>query len=159
MEMTVSYSSRRTEVWNLYWGMWRRKLWKTHAAAFTAVALTVSYFRYGGIPTTGGGLCFIIVAGLAPLIFLVSFPMIQFKSEKRQLAINASGIQTSIGKYNKLIPWNEVAKIRDEGGAIVIQGRNLNSFIVPSRAFHGEDQRKQFRDFASAMLNADVSKS
>ena len=85
--------------------------------------------------------------------------MIQFKPEKRELAINDSGIQTSIGKHNKLIPWGDVAEIREERGAIVIQGRNLNSFIVPNRAFDDENQRKQFGDLASAMLKANVSKS
>ena len=127
--------------------------------AFFAAAAAASQFLYGGLPHTVEGYLTIAAVGLVPLIFFVGFPMAQFKLQTRLLTIDDDGIETSIGTHHKLIPWREVAEIRVEDATLVIQAINLNSFIVPERAFNNDDHRKRFGEQAFAMLKANVGKS
>jgi hypothetical protein len=40
--------------------------------------------------------------------------------------------------------------VQDNGEAVVIQRRNLNAFIVPTRAFGSPDEKLSFEEFVRA---------
>jgi YcxB-like protein len=108
---------------------------------------------YGKLPSTIAGYILIIAIGLIPLIGFALWPMIKFKPQTRTLTVNESGIETSVGDKKGKVSWNEFIYFKREPGLIVLQRRNLNSFLVPSRAFKTENDEEEFQSFVSKKIN------
>ena len=157
MTISISYASQRKEVWQWYWRMWRLRLWKTHLGVFVAVAIASSVFIFDGVPVSLSGLLLVWAIAALHLVAFVAFPMLMFKPETRTLSISSAGIATTIGKRSGNIPWTDIIDVREDGDALVIQRRNLNAFIVPSRAFKNTADKCEFADFTHAMLLANNS--
>ena len=157
MTISISYASQREEVWQWYWRVWRRSLWKIHLGVFAAVALASSFFIFDDMPVSLKELLIVSAIAALPLAAFVAFPMLMFKPETRTLSISSSGIATTIGKRSGNIPWTDIINVREEGDALVIQRRNLNAFVIPMRAFKTTAEKSEFADFAHAMLLASNS--
>jgi hypothetical protein len=150
MSITVRYSSTRREVWGVYRQLWKRRLWKIHVFIFVAVIVFGSFGTFGRLPRDAAEFVAVAVTALIPIALLALYPMLMFKPQQRVLTVGEEGIATKIGRHNKLVAWAEIANVRDEGKALVIQGRNLNAFIVPARAFDSPDERLSFEEFVKA---------
>ena len=135
--ITVTYASRRDEVARFYWASWKRQLWVFHLIVLVAIIVMGTALRWPIIMTIGAG------AGAIGFFFL--FPQLAFKPQTRTLTIDADGLRTKIGKKVGERAWREIAKIEESGGNIVMRVRaSGNAFIVPPRAFAGEDERNAF---------------
>jgi hypothetical protein len=83
--------------------------------------------------------------GSAALIgFLLAFPQLAFKPQKRALSVDYNGVQTVIGRRSGKVPWDKVANIVDEGELLYINLKNGNAFIIPRRAFACDQERASF---------------
>jgi hypothetical protein len=144
MPVTIQYSSRRGEVWTQYWRLWRQKLWRFHAALFTAIALglLVGLSDWHLSPTALAGVA--VVGGLLPCAGFALYPLAKFKPQMRILTIDPAGLTTSIGKSTGDVPWHDVEAITDKQGLIVIRRTNGNAFVVPDRAFASPADRAEF---------------
>jgi PHD/YefM family antitoxin component YafN of YafNO toxin-antitoxin module len=147
---TVSYASKRREVWRWYWRAWMRPvgLWRFHAlfglifAFVFAVLLDPGAFRLK---------YFLSVAAMATASCVILFPLwpqIRFNPAVRSLSIDAEGIKTSIGKVSGSRLWKEVQSVDERDGAIVITGKNQNAFIIPARAFTSDEARRELYEAA-----------
>ncbi|WP_162792499.1 YcxB family protein [Novosphingobium sp. P6W] len=67
------------------------------------------------------------------------------------------GLDTTIGHISKQIPWTDVENVDSQDGALIIQGRNKNAFIVPARAFKTYEAKEEFRDFVASRVDANGS--
>lgn len=76
--------------------------------------------------------------------FVIAMVFVRGKTEERTLSVSEQGISTKIGSIDAQLPWTKVKEVKDSGSYILIVGRFGNSFFVPSRAFHGPDERIQF---------------
>ncbi len=98
----------------------------------------------------------VVLIGLLPLAFFVSFPMLKFKPQTRTLVVNDAGIDTTIGKISGTIPWDDILEAREGEGQIIIQRNNMNAFIIPERAFDTAEAQAEFRSFIQEMIPAKV---
>lgn len=156
MAISISYASRRDEVWQWYWRAWRQGLWRTHACVFLITASLGALALYGGWPNNAVEWAIVLSIGLLPLAFFALFPMIKFKPHTRTLVVSESGIDTTVGKLSGTVPWEDISCVREDGGKLIIQRRNLNAFIIPERAFETSEARLEFRDFVQARAPANV---
>jgi hypothetical protein len=152
MSITVHYSSTRREIRAFYWQLWKRRLWKMHLAIFVAIVVFGSFASFGHLPRDVAELVAILVTALNPKALLALYPMLMFKPQMRVLTVDDDGIATTIGRHNKSVPWADIAEVQNNGEALVIQGRNLNAFIVPARAFDRPDERLSFEEFVRARV-------
>jgi hypothetical protein len=138
-------------VWGFYRRLWQQRLWKMHLIIFLTVTISASLAICRGWPRSAPEYLAMGLIGLVPLILLALYPMVMFKPQTRVLTVGDEGIATTIGKRNASIPWGEIASVRsNDDGALVIQRRNLNAFIVPTRAFETPESRSSFEDFVRA---------
>jgi hypothetical protein len=119
------------------------------------VSVIASYLIYGGFPVGSIGFISVLTIGALPLAVFVAWPMLKFKSQLRTLVVDDTGIATVIGNKSATLFWSDVADVREAGGAIVIQNRNLNAFIVPSRAFRTSQEKQEFRNFIFSKLQSE----
>ena len=154
MSITVHYASTRREVWGFYWRLWKRRLWKMHLAIFIAVVAFGSFATFGRLPSDASEFVALTAIAFIPIALFALYPMLMFKPQMRVLTVDDDGITTTIGRHDKSVTWAEIAEVQDSGEAIVIQGRNLNAFIVPTRAFDSRDQRLSFEEFVKAHAQA-----
>jgi hypothetical protein len=154
MSISVQYYSTRREVWGFYWRLWKQRLWKMHLVIFVAVAVSGSFATFGRWPRSVPEFIAIVLTALVPIVLLTLYPMLMFKPQMRVLTVDDDGIATTIGRHNKSLAWAEIADVQDNGGALVIQGRNLNAFIVPARAFDTPGERLSFEEFVRAHAQA-----
>lgn len=143
MPITVEYASRRSEVWTLYWWMWRRGLWRSHLIAFVAVGAVVSLVAYHGIPPTRSGWIAVVAAALVLPALWVAYPQLRFKPQKRTLTISESGITTRIGHRSGTAAWDDLKVMRLKD-AVILQRKRGNAFIVPARAFATPEAAQAF---------------
>jgi hypothetical protein len=151
---TVTYFSRRDEVWKRYWKLWRARLWKLHLLIFLALAVLSDLLLFGGTPSSLEDWLVVGIVALAPLGMLIVHPQLRFKPQRRVLTIDDAGIATTLGERSGQVGWDEIAAIRDEGNLLVIERYNLNAFIIPRRAFSSDHERVEFRDLAMVFLAA-----
>lgn len=156
MTISISYSSRRNEVWRWYWQAWRRELWKTHLLVFAVVFWAAAVAIYGGLPNRPAPFATVTMIAIVPLISFVLFPILKFKPQQRTLIVDEDGIETSIGSIRATVPWQEVAEVREDGDYLVIQRTNRNAFIIPPRAFDDANSRATFCDFVRSKAAANV---
>lgn len=148
MQLAIEYASLRKEVWAWYWRSWLQRLWKFHALIFACVVVTASLVMFDGPPPNKFSVLVALVSvGLVPLIFLILYPMIRFKPERRSLIVDDNGFETSIGKRHAKLAWSEVSEVIDDDETIVFQGRNGNAMIIPRRAFGSPSERDDFLSF------------
>ena len=94
---------------------------------------------------------FLIAAAVYTLGFMILLPLwpqIRFKSAVRSLTIDAQGLTTSIGRILASRLWRDVRSIEEKNDTILIIGNNQNAFIVPSRAFARDHERREFYEAA-----------
>lgn len=157
MSITISYASTRAEVWQYYWRLWRARLWKTHLSVFMAVVV-LTYLMLPIEARSGlTAMWKVGLAGSAPLIFLILYPMLRFKPQVREVKLDQKGITTSIGRRHGDIPWRDVAALDADENSLVIRRSNLNALIVPARAFAGPEKRAEFEAFVRAHANVNGS--
>jgi hypothetical protein len=139
-EIKLTYSTTRRELATWYWRMWKKKLWKFHAAflvtSIAVVALTAGHWPPSVMDFVRG-----IAVAVAVIAALIFFPQIMFKPEVRTLSFDKNGLRTKIGKKNGSVSWQEIESITDSEDTIVILRRNLNAFLVPQRAFQSDQER------------------
>lgn len=144
--MTIEYHSSRGDVLAAYVHTWRHSLrMRLNQVLLVLLVLVAasSVLRASGesYRTT------IVRSSLwaaAVLAVLVLYPQLMFKSKRRQLTIGPEGIHTSIGTLKGDIPWSQVISIATVGDRTYVIRKNLNSLIVPSRAFSSVEQRTEF---------------
>lgn len=156
MNISITYASRRGEVWRLYRRVWRQRLWKTHALVFILSTYAVYAVMFHDTPTAATKV--LASAGLALIapIGLALYPLIRFKPQTRTLSVDDEGLATTIGTHSSRTPWSAFTEVQDDGDAIVILRRNLNAYVVPARAFANAAAREQFRDFVRAKVLNDT---
>lgn len=148
MSISVQYASTRREVWGFYRRLWKQRLWKIHSVIFVGAAISASFAIFGGWPRNAREYLVVGLIGVASPTLFALYPMFMFKPQTRVLTVDEDGIVTTIGKLNGSIAWSEIASVRNnDDGALVIQRRNLNAFIVPRRAFNSPEARSSFEDF------------
>ena len=156
---TVTYASRRSEIWRWYWRAWKRPagLWRYHlllglmSAFFFAVLLEPGAFRLSYFLTVT------VIVTVACVVLLPLWPQLRFKSAVRTLTINAEGLVTAVGSVSGSRLWNDIRSIEESDGAIAITGNNKNAFVVPERAFANSSERKQFFEAARQWHGAAVA--
>lgn len=150
MQYIINYRSSRQQVWNLYWKLWVKQLWKTHfelALLFTFLWYSISFIKSAEL--NYWYFILIFVASLILIAFLFAIiPQLKFKNSERILAINASGLKTIIGKKSGTRTWDEIHSLKEDKGKIIITGHNGNAFIIPEYAFTDSSERQQFIDDA-----------
>jgi hypothetical protein len=144
MPILVEYQVRRSEVWALYWWMWRRSLWRSHLAAFVSLGLATSLLLYRGNPTGVSGWVVVAAAALFLPVLWIIYPQLRFKPQRRTLVIDTSGIKTKIGSRRGTIAWSKIGVVHQMRGAVVIQRKRGNAFIVPARAFASPAEAEAF---------------
>jgi hypothetical protein len=150
LSYTVKYTSRRSEIWRWYWRAWARPagLWRIHVLFGLTCGLAFTIIRNPSSFDVGFFLVAALVYTLTFIILLPLWPQIRFKRAVRTLTINADGLTTSIGKISATRLWKELKSIDERDGTIVITGKNRSAFIVPSRAFSGNAEQREFYDAA-----------
>jgi hypothetical protein len=154
MSITIEYSSRRREIWRTYWRLWRQRLWKTHATIVTAIAFGICLGFYRGLPPTFLAAVAVLAIAIAPVLVFPLIPLLRFKPERRILTIDERGIDTAIGSRSGTIAWSDIGSIHEEAGNLVMRRNNGNAFVVPPRAFSGEQERTAFMRFARTAREA-----
>lgn len=144
MPITVEYQVRRSEVWSLYWWLWRRGLWRSHLLIVAMLGPFASLMMFGGFPPDLRGWIDVTGAALAVPALLILYPQLRFKSSIRTLTIGASGIRTRIGSRGGTIAWRKIGIVARENGAVIIQRTRGNAFIVPARAFASPEAAEAF---------------
>lgn len=139
-EITLTYSTTRRELATCYWRMWKKKLWKFHAA-FIVTSIAVVVLIAGHWPPSVMDIVRSIVVAVAVIASLILFPQIMFKPEVRTLSFDKNGLRTKIGKKSGSVSWQEIESITDSESTIVISRKNLNAFLVPQRAFQSDQER------------------
>jgi len=152
MSLTVNYASTRSEVWRHYRRLWAERLWKLHALIFVATATTASFILYGRTPDNAFELLAVMAISAAPLGLFALYPMLMFKPQKRTLTVDSTGISTVIGQRGQTLAWNEIASVRNDETALIIQRHNLNAFIIPARAFETPAAMEAFEVFVRSQL-------
>lgn len=144
--MTIEYRSNRAEITAAYWFTWRHS-WRmrlVQAWMATVVFLCVSSLLRSPGRTFGSTVLPSALWAVAVLALLPLYPQLRFKSQLRRLTIDPGGIHTTIGALKGDISWRRVASITTIGDRTYVIGKNLNSFIIPERAFSGAEQRSEF---------------
>lgn len=136
----VRYSLRRSELWLWYRRAWRTRLWKRHVVIVSAIFVGAL-----AVPAAlDARLLVATVLSVALLAVMVAYPQLRFKPQERSLEIDPMGLRTSIKSSSKAYSWSDVASIDEGIGHIIITLKNLNAFIIPSRAFADEEARNEF---------------
>jgi PHD/YefM family antitoxin component YafN of YafNO toxin-antitoxin module len=147
---TVTYASRRAEIWKWYWRAWAQPagLWRFNMLFALTVAIICTDLHKHNSFDWGYFLVAFLVGLLTALILLPLWPQIRFKSSVRSLTINSQGLSTSIGKIAASRSWKDVKSIESRNGTVVITGTNKNAFIIPARAFASDNERVIFYEAA-----------
>jgi len=153
MEFTLRYSSSRIEVMRLYGRLWRARLWRMHLVILVGATLGVgSLFSVGH----GGTLPWVLgaLAGLVGIATMAAMPLLVFKPRERLLVVDANGLTTTIGSRSGALGWADIDAIDESADCIHIVRKNLNTFVVPRRAFDSDVRRDEFLRAAQAWLAA-----
>ncbi len=78
------------------------------------------------------------------LVFMPLWLFLRGKTALRTLTVSSDGISTQIGRLKGNVPWAKVKMVKDASEYVLIASASGNSFIIPSRAFAGPNQRSQF---------------
>jgi len=143
---TIQYASSRREIWRWYWRSWAKPngLWLFHVAI--SIILAASFTGVGlGQPFVPSRFAAAFLVSMAfCLLLLPLWPQFRFKASTRTLTIDATGLNTSIGKQSASRKWSDVSSVVDNGEEIIVTGKNRNALIIPKRAFQTEAARQEF---------------
>ena len=139
-EVTLTYSTTRRELATWYARMWKKKLWKFHAA-FLVTSIAVVVLTAGHWPPSVMDMVRGLAVAVAVIASLILFPQIMFKPEVRTLSFDQNGLRTKIGKKSGSVSWQDIESVTDSESTIVISRKNLNAFLVPQRAFQSDQER------------------
>jgi hypothetical protein len=123
-----------------------------HAVVFASVVNTVVLLQAETSASTSEKSAIAALIGFLAVAFFPLYPLIHFKPDERMLRIRPGGVSTTIGHKSGDIPWTAVERIVAEKDFVYIIGVSGNAFGVPSRAFEGDAQRKEFVELATAWL-------
>jgi hypothetical protein len=112
---------------------------------------------FNGHPGSSLEIVEIVGIGLVPVAAFALFPMVMFKPQLRTLMVDEDGITTSIGRHSGTVDWGQISSVENDGDSLIIQRSNLNSFIVPARAFETSDAKSEFCEFIEARARANDS--
>src|ERR1700722_6144894 len=104
---TVTYASKRIEVWRWYWRAWARPagLWRFHVLFGLSFGVVITDFHERGTFDWGYFAVAATVGLLTAVILFPLWPQLRFKRAVRSLTINAEGLSTSIGKVSASRRW------------------------------------------------------
>ena len=128
--------------------LWRRGLWKLHAALFIGILIVEILLRNQKQTLTFTTIATGLAIGSLPIMLLWLFPILRFKRQTRTLTIDAMGLETTIGSKHGTRTWSEIRSIAELDGDIVLLGKNGNAFVIPPRAFKSATAREGFLNFA-----------
>ena len=154
MEFTLRYSSSRIEVMRLYGRLWRARLWRTHLVILVGATLGVGSalsIGHGGLAPWALG----ALAGLLGIAAMAAWPLLAFRPRERLLVVDANGLSTAIGSRSGALGWGDIDAIDESADCIHIVRKNLNTFVVPRRAFESDGRRDEFLRAIQAWLAAD----
>jgi hypothetical protein len=146
-EVTIEYSLTKGEIVRSYF----RGLISSPRFLFTIVVQSI-WIGLVGLVVSGvftrkitwrDGLTVVAWAS-GYLVFLPCWLFIRGKTGKRTLTISPAGIDTQIGTQAGTIPWSKVRLVKDAGDLVLIARAGGNSFLIPDRAFSGNENRRQF---------------
>lgn len=143
--IAIEYSSTRREISDFHWWCWRRGFWVIYLVVVIVAIffeLPLNEFRMTADVAIGA-----VTNAAVAIAIMIAWPQIRFKSQRRTLTVDASGIKTSIGKIADNIPWTKVASVSVVCDKIYIARTNKNGFAIPARAFRSADEREKFLDF------------
>ncbi len=143
MKFTLAYHSDRTEVALLYWKIWKQKLWKIHMQVFLLVSVTAFTQLPSGYQASLR-IALSIFFGLCVISLFAIYPLAAFKSQLRNIVVDDCGVKTTIGNRSGELTWDEVQNIEHTGKCVYVTRKNLNSYIVPRRAFRSESEMQDF---------------
>jgi hypothetical protein len=147
---TVTYASKRAEIWHWYWRAWARPagLWRFHVLFALTVAIISTDLRKQNSFDWSYFLVAFLVGLLGAVILLPLWPQIRFKNSIRTLTIDPQGLSTSIAKISASRSWKDVRSIESRNGGVIITGINKNAFVIPARAFASDTERAVFYEAA-----------
>jgi hypothetical protein len=147
---TVTYASKRIEVWRWYWRAWARPagLWRFHVLFGLSFGVVITDFHERGTFDWGYFAVAATVGLLTAVILFPLWPQLRFKRAVRSLTINAEGLSTSIGKVSASRRWKDIRSIESPNGTVIITGNNKSAFIIPARAFRNDEERLDFFESA-----------
>jgi hypothetical protein len=143
MTITLTYRSRRAEVWRWYARAWSRPrgLWRVHLGFLVGTTALVLWQRSSTHQLDARDLAIALAFGMFGVAFLTLWPQLRFKPQDRLLTLDEQGAHTVIGSQSGSVPWADVATIEVGHDVIAITGTNGNAFLIPSRAFSSVDER------------------
>jgi hypothetical protein len=147
---TVTYASKRAEIWHWYWQAWARPagLWRFHVLFALTVAIISTDLRKHNSFDWSYFLVAFLVGLMGAVILLPLWPQIRFKKSIRTLTIDPQGLNTSIGKISVSRSWKDVRSIESQDGGVIITGINKNAFVIPARAFATDSEHAVFYEAA-----------
>ena len=141
--ITLRYTSARSEVWEWYWILWRKKLW-IHHTYYLVCMLVIAISLDGRWPPHKGSVLLGLLIAAVIIASFVAFPQLMFKPEERTLTASEGGIATRIGNKSASLKWEEIAAIQDRQDIIAVVGKSGRAFLIPRRAFSSEKERSDF---------------
>jgi cytochrome c biogenesis protein CcdA len=147
---TVTYASRRAEIWHWYWRAWALPagLWRFHVLFGVTVAIISTVLHEHNSFDWGYFLVAFLIGLLGAVILFPLWPQIRFKNSIRTLTIDPQGLSSSIGKISASRSWKDVQCIESRNGGVIITGINKNAFVIPARAFASDTERAVFYEAA-----------
>jgi YcxB-like protein len=124
--------------------------------AASAVLLSVIAFVYSLMRREADARVAIGIGGIGGMIvigLMALYPQMMFKPQRRSLVMNASGLETSVGKHHARRPWSDIRSVKNADGYIILARTNGNAFIVPPRAFESPEMRDAFLSFARQRMS------
>ncbi|WP_439471495.1 YcxB family protein [Brevundimonas sp.] len=137
--LTVRYALTREELRAWYKAMWLRKLWVFHAAIAVLLSATFAMAEIGG--STLSGFQSGVAASALIIVFMIVWPQIRYRADERTLTFDAEGLSYVRGSQTGFMAWKQIASVADTPEGVVVTGRSLSAFIVPTRAFGGEAEK------------------
>ena len=76
-----------------------------------------------------------LLASMGVIAFLAIMPQLFFKPQERVLDVGPEGLTTTIGAKTGELAWRDIARVEREGEYVVVTGRQLHAFLIPTSAF------------------------
>jgi YcxB-like protein len=143
-EYTLHYASTRSEIWRAYWREWTRipGLWRFHVLLGLAVGFVVAdRGNLGQFSPERFAIAGLVTMGIS-ILLLSLWTQVRFKPQTRLLTLNADGFTTAIGAQSGQRRWQDIQRVEDHDGTILIVSKNGNAMIIPRRAFASDADRQ-----------------
>lgn len=155
--MTLEYESSRGKVAVWYWRSLRRNpkhlgAWILNILAIAGITFIFARTRAGTTPAQA----FVAAVGAAVLwaAALALYPQFAFRPQRRTITVTSDGIATTIGNRSGTRSWADIATIEAGSDVICVVSKNMNAFLIPSRAFSRFEERETFLNQCQEWLAA-----